>query len=92
LDVELANCIAAEMSDVADELKSRDALSALLPLLNHSNICVRNTAAIHCPAIAPDLAVPVLEAVKGGPNHLEAMNARSALNSWRKKNEQARAP
>jgi hypothetical protein len=91
-DVELANRTAGEMLDVADELKSRDALSALPPLLNHSNVCVRNFAAMRCLAIAPDLAIPVLEATKAGPNHLEAMNAGAALNHWRKKNGRQAAP
>jgi HEAT repeat protein len=91
-DVELANRTAGEMLEVADELKSRDAVSALLPLLNHSNVYVRTLAAMRCLPIAPDLAVPVLEAVKAGPNRPEAMNAGSALNRWRKQSEQARAP
>jgi HEAT repeat protein len=85
-DVELANRTGGEMLDAADELKSRDAVSALLPLLNHSNIYIRNLAAMRCLAIAPDLAAPVLEATEAGPNHLASMNARSALNRWRNMN------
>ena len=91
-DVELSNRIVHEMIDITNELKARDALSALLPLLGHSNVCVRNDAAARFLSIAPDQALPVLEAVRAGPNQIERMNAGSTLDRWRKKNKQAPAP
>ena len=57
-DVKLRNRIVDEIRGVADELKSRDALASILPLLDHANITVRNTAAIYCLDIAPDRRCP----------------------------------
>lgn len=91
-DVELANRIIGEMTDIANELKSRDALSALLPLLNHSNVCVRHDAAVRCLSLAPDQAVLVLEAIRVGPDAIERMGVGWTLDRWREKNAQAPAP
>ena len=54
------------MSEIARELKSRDALNALASLMEHPNIAVRCAAAIRCLAVAPEQAIPVLEAIKAG--------------------------
>ncbi len=85
-DVETANRLMTEMGSIADELQSRDARAALLPLLDHANICVRNDAAACCLPIAPERAVPVLEAIKEGEDFIERGNAASTLDQWRKKN------
>ncbi|MGO8798262.1 MAG: DUF2019 domain-containing protein [Roseiarcus sp.] len=65
-DVKLGNRIVGEMSEIARELKSRDALNALASLMEHPNIAVRCAAAIRCLAVAPEQAIPVLEAIKAG--------------------------
>ncbi len=82
-DVELSNRIMTEIGGVADELKSRDALSALLSLLEHANICVRNDAAYCCLSIAPGRAVPVLEAIAASKDMVENSNASCRLRRWR---------
>jgi HEAT repeat protein len=88
-DVETSNRIMTEIGAVADELKSRDALSALLPLLDHQNVSVRNNAAACCLPMAPERAVPVLEAIAAGTDRIEKRNASWALRLWR---ERASAP
>jgi len=82
-DVKLRNRIVDEIRGVADELRSRDALANILPLLDHANITVRNTAAIYCRNIAPDRALPVLEAISAGRDKTEAVSAWWALERWR---------
>ena len=88
-DVETSNTIMTELGAVRDELQSRDALSALLPLLDHKNIAVRNDAAACCLPVAPERAVPVLEAIIAGTDRIEQNNASWALRLWR---ERASAP
>ncbi len=78
-DVKVRNRIIDEIRGVANELRSRDALARILPLLDHANITVRNTAAIYCLGIAPDLALPVLEAIAEGRDKTEAVSAWLAL-------------
>jgi hypothetical protein len=85
-DTETSNRIMTEQGDTAEELTSRDSLDALLPLLDHANICVRNSAAACCLPIAPERAVRVLEAIKEGEDSIERGNAASTLDRWRKKN------
>jgi Domain of unknown function (DUF2019) len=82
-DVELSNRIMMEMGAIARQLELRGALSALLPLLHHANICVRNDAAACCLPIAPDQAVPILEAIKVSKDAIESRNSASRLNEWR---------
>jgi HEAT repeat protein len=65
-DVKLRNRIVDEIRGVADELKSRGALTSLLPLLDHANVTVRNSAAIYCLDVAPERALPALEAIAVG--------------------------
>ena len=83
-DVKLRNRIVDEIRGVADELKSRGALTSILPLLDHANITVRNTAAIYGLAIAPDRAPSVLETISAGRDKTEAVSAWWALERWRK--------
>jgi hypothetical protein len=78
-DVKVRNRIIDEIRDVANELRSRDALARILPLLDHANITVRNTAAIYCLDVAPDRAQPVLEAIAAGRDKTEAISAWWAL-------------
>ena len=83
-DVKLRNRIVNEIRGVADELKSRGALTSLLPLLDHANVTVRNSAAIDCLDVAPERALPVLEAISAGRDKTEAVSAWWALERWRK--------
>ncbi len=82
-DVATSNRIMTELGAVADELRARDAISALLPLLDHQNVSVRNDVAACCLAIAPDRAVPVLEAIAAGTDRIEQGNASYVLDRWR---------
>ena len=83
-DVKLRNRIVDEIRGVANELKSRGALASILPLLDHANVTVRNTAAIYGLNIAPDRALPVLETISAGRDKTEAVSAWCALERWRK--------
>lgn len=85
-DVELSNRIMAEMGALAQQLELRGALTALLPLLHHANICVRNDAAACCLPIAPEQAVPVLEVIRVSKDAIESSNASSTLDGWRRQN------
>jgi HEAT repeat protein len=83
-DVKLRNRIVDEIRGVADELKSRGALPSLLPLLDHANITVRNSAAIYCLGVAPKRALPALEAIAAGRDKTEAVSASCSIDRWRK--------
>jgi hypothetical protein len=85
LDVELSNRIVDELREITAELRSRDAMKALLPLLKHPNIAVRSDAAGRCLPTAPDLALPVLEALIASGDEIERLNAPDWIRSWRKK-------
>jgi hypothetical protein len=91
-DVKLRNRIIDEVRGVADELKSRGALPSLLPFLDHANVTVRNSAAIYCLAVAPERALPVLEAISAGPDKIEAVSASWAIDRWREKQRKADSP
>jgi HEAT repeat protein len=71
------------------KLKSRGALLNLLPLLDHANVTVRNSAAIYCLDVAPERALPALEAISAGRDKTEAVNAWWALERWRKAQSQS---
>ncbi len=91
-DVKRRNTIIREIRGIVDELKSRDALPTLLPFLDHSNITVRNSAAIYCVYIAPERALPVLETIAAGRDKVEATGASWAINRWREKGGKAGSP
>jgi HEAT repeat protein len=91
-DVKLRNRIVDEIRGVADELKSRGALPNLLPLLDHANITVRNSAAIYCLDVAPERALPVLEAISAGRDKTEAVSAWWALDRWRREQSKPDSP
>ena len=71
------------------ELKSRGALTRLLPLLDDPNPVVQTGAATACLGIATDRAIPILEDLtarwvgKGMADGLEISAARAALKNWR---------
>ena len=60
-DQKLRNRIIGEEMKIVDELKSRDALPSLTPLMDDENSFVRMTAAIACLRLNPDKAVPLLK-------------------------------
>jgi len=91
-DVKLRNRIVDEIRGVADELKSRGALASILPLLDHANITVRNSAAIYCLDVAPERALPVLEAISAGRDKIEAVSASWAIDRWRKAQSKPDSP
>ena len=91
-DVKLRNRIIDEIRGVADELKSRDALPSLLPLLDHANITVRKSAAIYCLDVAPERALPALEAISAGRDTSEAVSAWWAIERWRKEQSKPDSP
>ncbi len=83
-DVELYNRITRETREIVDELKARDELVRLLPLLDHPNISVRRTAATYAISVAPDRTLPVLEAVNASRDSIEAPRASATLDRWNK--------
>ena len=82
-DIELRNSIIGEILDIGAELKSRGDLGTLLPLLDHPNNMVRTDAAIACRSVAPERAVPVLEAIAAKPSQDIFRDAWEALYGWR---------
>lgn len=83
-DVKLSNQIIGEIVDIMNELRSRKDVAALLPFLDHPNVMVRGTAAGNCLQVAPERAVPVLEAIVAGGYYIDRDNAAWALARWRK--------
>jgi HEAT repeat protein len=91
-DVKRRNAIIGEIRGIVDELKSRDALPVLLPFLDHSNITVRNSAAIYCLDIAPERALPVLQTIAAGRDQVEANSASWAIDRRREREGKAPSP
>jgi hypothetical protein len=94
-DVELYNRIVGETRNIVDELNARGSLNELLPLLDHSNISVRRTAATYAISVAPDRTLPVLEAVSASRDSIEAARASATLDRWnesKKKDGKASRP
>ena len=81
-DIDTWNRIAGETYRIAEELKARGSLLALLPLLDHPNTIVRWAAATRCLPIAPERAIPILEKVAAEKYRFEAMHASDTLESW----------
>lgn len=82
-DTNVRNRLVRETTSVANELEARNALSALLPLLDHEKLMVRYVAAIFCLPIASAKAVPILEAMAASNDTLEASQAKHVLERWR---------
>jgi HEAT repeat protein len=90
-DVKLSNRIVGEMRDIVGELKSRDALPELLPLLDHSNITVRHDAASFCVPIARERAIAALEAIEASRDTIESSRAGTELFFLRKQGKEGEA-
>ena len=91
-DVKLSNRIVGEMREIVDELKSRDALAQLLPMLDHSNVSVRNDAASFCVPIARERAIAALEAIEASRDAIEKSRAGTTLYFLRMEENKARRP
>lgn len=83
-DVKLSNRILGEMREIVDELKSRDALAGLLPLLDHPNASVRSDAASFSVPIARERSIAALEAVEASKDTIEKSSAGTTLYFLRK--------
>jgi hypothetical protein len=83
-EIENYNRITRESGTILRELKARDAVRALLPLLEHKNVAVRLLAATDCLPIAAERATAVLEAIAAGWDRDEAISARTVLDRWRR--------
>jgi hypothetical protein len=85
-DTKNYNRVIDEIGDAANELRAREAVEALLPLLEHPNPVTRRVTAVTCLPIASSQAIPVLEAIaEHGKFGQERMSAWWALDQWRKK-------
>ena len=82
-DIELHNKIIGEVRGIVTELKTRNALACLLPLLENPNVTVRRHAARHCLSVAPERAVPVLESVVASRDPYASYEAMDSLAHWR---------
>jgi hypothetical protein len=87
-NVALSNATVGEMIDVRMELRSRNAEAALLPFLEHENITVRRVAARQCLSMAPEKAIPVLEAIEKEGSGLNQISAAGALFDWRQAHQE----
>jgi len=83
-DMALRNSIVDEVTDIMRELKARDELVRLLPLLKHANITVRREAATACLAVASAEASAVLEAIADTADPSEPIEAKDALDRRRR--------
>jgi hypothetical protein len=82
-DLALRNRIVCGEGDILRELKARDALDRLLPLLDSANPAIRSQAAVACLAIATDKAISILEAATRSYDSMESGDARHYLHLWR---------
>lgn len=74
------------ISDIYRELRRRgvEAQSALLPLLEHTDVAVRQWAASHTLEFAPSKGEPILELIASGVPGMDRFNAEMTLEQWRK--------
>lgn len=84
-DMTERNRIVGELWDIMRELKARDALGRLLPLLASPNMTVRREAATACLRVEEQKAVAVLEEVAAKGKLDDKIPAQDALDGWRKK-------
>jgi hypothetical protein len=77
------NKCSSEISSAARELHARGQLSALVPLMDHPFITVRQKAGLFCLDIAGEKAVATLEAVSASNQLPESSIAGITLSRWR---------
>jgi hypothetical protein len=81
------NKASGEIHRVAKELNTRGQLAALVPLMDHPLITVRQKASMHCLDIASEKAVAMLEAVNANKERNDVKESGEAyliLLFWRK--------
>jgi HEAT repeat protein len=83
-DIPTRNRIVSEISLIVGELHARDAVAALLPMLDHPNQMVRYVAATYCLPLATEKALPIIEAMAKGQNLREFYQASNTLDDWRR--------
>lgn len=83
-DMATRNRIVGEVWDIMRELKARDALGRLLPLLASPNMTVRREAATACLRVDEQKAIAVLEEVAAKGKLDDKIPAQDALEGWRK--------
>jgi hypothetical protein len=76
--------VSGEPGDVAEELHSRGELRALVSLLDHPLITVRQQAARYCLPVATEQAVATLEKIAVSKEHPEFSRAYDTLGYWRR--------
>lgn len=84
MNMEAYNKAFDDVYAAAKELYKRDELRALLPLLDHPLITVRQKAASYGLAVAPNRSAPVLEAIEATKTWPEFIFASTTLDRWRK--------
>jgi hypothetical protein len=77
------NEVSGEPYAVAKELNTRGDLKALVPLLDHPCVTVRQKAGIFCLDVATDKAIATLEAIGGADSGQEAAEGSTMLSMWR---------
>ena len=84
-DHEAANRHHDAITAIYRELRVRGgrAQSALVPLMQHGDECVRSWSAAHALEFAPEQAEPVLTELAAGQG-FAAFNAKMTLREWRK--------
>jgi HEAT repeat protein len=83
-DMATRNRIVGEVWDIMRELKARDALGRLLPLLASANMTVRREAATACLRVDEPNAIAVLEEIAAKGKLDDTVPAQDALDGWRK--------
>ena len=81
---EARNRIVDEVWDAMRELKARNALDRLLPLLDNANITVRREAATVCLRVDEKRSIATLEEIMAKSTLDDRVPAQDALEAWRK--------
>lgn len=83
-NMEAHNRVSGDIYNVAKELNRRGELHALVPLLGHPLITVRQRAARYCLPVATARAIATLEQVVATKTSPESWSASRTLDFWRK--------
>jgi hypothetical protein len=78
------NKISGEPYAVAKELNARGNLEALVPMLDHPHVAVRQKAARYCLRIATDKAIAALREIDVKDRSQESLEASWTLSEWAK--------
>jgi len=83
-DVPTRNRIVSEIAQIVGELHTRDAVVALLPLLDHPNLMARYVTAEYCLPLEKKKAVVILEEMVAARDPVESFFASNTLDDWRR--------